>query len=331
MTLRSGRREGAGPVGRLLRRIGRYVRPEPPATVRRIPEWSIAIASGRTLTTLTVPAGSPVLARQHVHDVPAAFVADPFMIRGSNGWYLFFEVFNTAGRKGEIGLARSVDGGSWVYDRIVLAEPFHLSYPHVFSRDDDVFMIPETHQTCSIRLYRAADFPLRWTLVTTLLRGRAWVDPTIFRARGCWWLFVSSGAGPAMADSLHLYHADRLEGPWQEHRLSPVVANDRSRVRPAGRVVVEGDAIFRFTQDCSGEYGRSVAAFEVVELSKRNYVERPAGIGPVLSGSGSGWNAAGMHHIDAHRDSDGGWIACVDGHRWRTVPVQTAGDRGNPG
>ena len=29
--------------------------------------------------------------------------------------------------------------------------------------------------------------------------------------------------------------------------------------------------------------------------------------------TGNGWNAAGMHHVDAHQQPDGKWLACVDG------------------
>jgi hypothetical protein len=33
----------------------------------------------------------------------------------------------------------------------------------------------------------------------------------------------------------------------------------------------------------------------------------------MLSASGRGWNAGGMHHVDVHRLEDGYWLACVDG------------------
>jgi len=75
---------------------------------------------------------NPVLSRDDVSDVPAAFVADPFMIKVAGRWYMFFEVMNIRSNKGEIGVAVSVNGLSWKYRQIVLDEPFHLSYPYVF-------------------------------------------------------------------------------------------------------------------------------------------------------------------------------------------------------
>src|SRR5262245_52459901 len=94
-------------------------------------EWSIGIYTGRSPLELT-PATNleqPVLTARHVTDVPAAFFADPFMIRVNHVWYMFFEVINRESRKGEIGLATSEDGAKWTYQQIVLAEPYHLSYP----------------------------------------------------------------------------------------------------------------------------------------------------------------------------------------------------------
>lgn len=54
------------------------------------------------------------------------------MVCQDGRWYMFFEVMNQDSDRGEIGLALSDDGIHWEYSQIVLVEPFHLSYPHVF-------------------------------------------------------------------------------------------------------------------------------------------------------------------------------------------------------
>ena len=86
------------------------------------------------------------------------FVADPFMIRDSDHWYMFMEVLNWCSNKGEIGLATSEDGLHWDYQQLVLVEPFHLSYPCVFKHSGQYYMVPETRQSDSVRLYRAEPF-----------------------------------------------------------------------------------------------------------------------------------------------------------------------------
>lgn len=278
--------------------------------------WSIGIYSGQSPFDLSAPQGvhNPVLTREHVLDVPAAFVADPFMIHTDDIWYMFFEVMNWQTGKGEIGLAQSKDGLAWTYRQIVLAEPFHLSYPYVFAWGGEYYMIPESYQAGAIRLYKAEHFPTRWSFVTQLLGAPYLVDPSVFRYDDEWWLFTETNP-EVKHDCLRLYFADELTGPWIEHPTSPVVKDNARIARPGGRVLVTGSQIFRYTQDCSVSYGSEVRAFKVTQLTTENYVEEEVGSGPMLSPSGSGWNADGMHHVDAHRMEDGKWIACVDGRR----------------
>ena len=160
----------------------------PPKSTDR---WSIGIYAGRSPFDLNpAPAVvNPVLNAGDVTDVDAAFVADPFMIREDGYWHMFFEVLNREHQRGEIGWATSPDGISWSYQRIVLREPYHLSYPHVFRWQGAWFMIPETLGANGIQLYQATRFPTEWRSVAVLLSGQ-FADPTIFRYRGRWWLFA---------------------------------------------------------------------------------------------------------------------------------------------
>lgn len=289
-----------------------------PLLLRRV--ISIGIYAGPAPTALAPAPGArnPVLTRLSVTDVLASLVADPFMIRAGGTWHMFFEVLAWRGRtrKGEIGHATSADGLRWDYRRIVLAEPFHLSYPHVFADGPDFFMIPESWRAGGVRLYRADPFPDRWVLVKTLLSGPVFLDSSVFHRDGRWWMLTGTGPGPAHG-TLRLFHAAELAGPWSEHRRSPIVEADPHAARPGGRVVAASGRLLRFAQDCSPEYGLAVRAFEITGLDQRDYREEEIAGNPVLAGSGRGWNAGGMHHLDLHPRGDGGWIACVDG--WRDV------------
>ena len=231
---------------------------------------------------------------------------------------MFFEVMRADTGRGEIGLATSPDGSSWSYERIVLAEPFHVSYPYVFEWQADVYMIPETGEAKVVRLYRARVFPFEWEFVGELLAGERFVDASVFRLERQWWMLtevspVSDDAGTvARHGSLRLYGASNREGPWIEHPMSPVVTNDAKIARPAGRIVRTEQRLVRFAQDCSQVYGLSVRAFEIQELSATTYRERPLGEMPLLGPGRHAWNRGGTHHIDAHF-VEGQWVACVDG------------------
>jgi hypothetical protein len=276
--------------------------------------WSIGIHGGESpLRLVPLPqAANPVLSRSDVSDVPAGFVADPFMVRHEGVWHMFFEVFNEAAGRGEIGLAQSLDALRWQYRRIVLREPFHLSYPCVFRWRGGHYMVPETLALGAVRLYRAVSFPTVWEPLGTLVVGRH-ADPTPFRWRGRWWLFLCSRADEN--DELRLYHAGELAGPWHEHPCSPIVQGNPRAARPGGRVVLRLGRLVRLAQDCRPSYGSAVRAFEITRLTRRDYAEEEAAESPVLAAGAEEWNRAGMHHAEPHRRSAGGWIACVDGCR----------------
>jgi hypothetical protein len=168
-------------------------------------------------------------------------------------------------------------------------------------------MVPESVAVREVHLYRAAEFPHGWQPVATLLSGERLADPTVLHRDGIWWLFARGGQ-----NSLRLFLADQLTGPWREHPASPVVHNHLSHSRPAGRVIEADGRLLRFAQDGLPWYGSRVLAFEITELTPQTYREEPLE-GTVLAGSGTGWNRDGMHHLDAQQLVDGSWLAAVDG------------------
>lgn len=257
------------------------------------------------------PARNPVLTAEDIVDVEAAFVADPFMILRKGIWYLFFEVFREDTQTGEIGLAVSRDLVRWLYQKIVLRESFHLSYPHVFEWEGSYYMIPETLGASEVRLYKSIDFASDWKVVGSLIQG-LYADPSIFRWGGAWWMFACDT--PFQHRSLRLFYARHLEGPWVEHYRSPIVQGNSRIARPAGRVLAFDGRLIRFAQDCSTRYGVQVWAFEITRLDPENYSERLASTKPIIAPRTEGfWRTSRMHHIDMHAGPAGGWIACVDG------------------
>ncbi|MBX9252828.1 hypothetical protein H1Q63_02255 [Desmonostoc muscorum CCALA 125] len=279
-------------------------------------EWSIGIYIGESLLDFVCPEKiiNPVLTAKDITDVPADFVADPFMVCEDGIWYMFFEVLNSLKNKGVIGLATSNDAYNWNYQKIVLDEPFHLSYPYVFKFQNDYYMIPETSEASSIRLYKATNFPTKWTFAKKLLEQKDFVDPSIFQYNNLWWLFTATSEA---RNTLRLYYSKDLMDSWIEHPKSPVVEENKNIARPAGRVVVCDGKIIRYTQDCQRIYGNQVIALEITELTTTNYQEKEVKNNPVIKASGVGWNQTGMHHIDPHQIDKNKWIACVDGKRYR--------------
>lgn len=276
--------------------------------------WAISIYTGPSPTALrpAVDASKPVLGARDVTDANALFVADPFMLQSDDGWHMFFEVFDRTIGLGRIALASSPDGLEWQYQQLVLSESFHVSYPYVFRWDGNIYMVPETSSQSCVMLYRARDYPTLWELETKLLEGGPFHDASLFRHDGRWWMFVEE-SDQFPFDTLGLYHAEDLRGPWVEHVCSPVVKGDATYARPAGRVVSHDGRILRFAQDCATMYGRGVSVTAVLCLDASTYDERPLTDVPMLAPAPRGWNDLGMHHVDAHEVAPGRWLACVDG------------------
>jgi hypothetical protein len=274
--------------------------------------WAIGIYTGDSPLRLSSPSGiqNPVLSYKDVSDARAVFLADPFIVIEEGVWHMFFEVMNGESDKGEIALATSPDGLHWEYRQIVLKEPFHLSYPHVFRWEGDYYMTPETLSANSVCLYKADLFPARWSRIRTIVSLRG-ADPSVFRFNGMWWMFVC--APVTKSDTLRLYYSPDLMGAWQEHPCSPIIEGDACIARPAGRVTFWDGRLIRFTQDCQTHYGAQVRAFEITRLTPTSYSEKETEVSPVLCAATDGWNSFGMHHVDPHLTNDGIWIACVDG------------------
>jgi hypothetical protein len=289
----------------------RVFMPHPPMD----PVFSISIYAGDEPWAVSPVARvrCPVLTAEDVTDVPAAFVADPFIFRDGDRWWMFFEIWHWRKKQGEIGLASAADPrGPWRYERVVLAEDFHLSYPCVIESGGERYMVPESHDAGGVRLYRAKSFPHEWEYAATLLEGPYLADASPFEHSGRWWMFVDSSADKAH-HTLRLFTAEKLAGPWAEHPRSPVVEGDNRIARPAGCPKFSNGRLVRFAQVCAPEYGTAVRAFEITELTTTTYAEHELSALPILGPSGTGWNADGMHHIDAHPLPDGTWIAAVDG------------------
>jgi hypothetical protein len=285
--------------------------------IDRQSNWSISIYEGNNFRDLqpTTVVANPVLTRSNVTDIVAAFVADPFMVKVDDDWLMFFEVFNYHSHKGEIAFARSQDGYRWNYQQIILAEDFHLSYPYVFEFASTWYMIPESCEANSIRLYRAKKFPDTWEFVKEISIGSRFVDASILNFNDVWWLFVGIEPTDGAACSLmKLYYTDSLLGDWVEHPKSPIVSDRLDISRPAGRMQIVADRPIRFTQDCTKTYGYNVSAIAIESLTKSTYVEtkiQPESNYLFELGTMS-CNRIGMHHIDFVRSDDDRCIASVD-------------------
>lgn len=94
---------------------------------------------------------------------PDYWHADPMLFEEGGRHWLFTEAFRMADHKGLLAVSEMTDSGP-TPPKIILEEPFHLSFPNVFRWRGGIWMLPETGNDHSLRLYRCVEFPEQWEL-----------------------------------------------------------------------------------------------------------------------------------------------------------------------
>jgi hypothetical protein len=199
------------------------------------------------------------------------FYADPFPVTWQGRTFVFFEDLDHRVGKGTIS-AIAFDGtGPKGPVLPVLEEPWHLSYPFLIEHDGELWMIPESSENRDVAIYRCIGFPDRWERHATLLSGLELGDATIVRHNGLHYLFGATrdGAG-GYSDTLSIFHAGHLFGPWLPHARNPIMV-DRTSARPAGHFVTMNGQLWRPVQDCSAGYGAALGLAEITELSPTSF------------------------------------------------------------
>ena len=271
--------------------------------------WNIGVAQ-RPIESF-VDDGGTADVRWFPRPARGTFVADPFGCVAGGTSYVFCEGFDYEDETGYLA-AGALEGGA------VALAPFmrlsaHLSYPYVVEDDGVFYCIPEMSQTGEIALYRARRLPHEWERVATLVDGFGGVDPTLVRLDGRWWMFCTSTESPN--HELHIFHADRIDGPWSEHARDPVKVDVRSS-RPAGTPFVRDGVLYRPAQDCAGGYGRRVVINRVEALTPTEFEERPAAY---VAPDARGPCPDGVHTLSAFGDR-----TLVDGKSHRFAPAAFA-------
>lgn len=222
------------------------------------------------------------------------FYADPFVLERDGRYYLFVEEFPYAAGRGVISVAELGDDGAFGVPRVVLEEPHHLSYPQVFAHAGEIFMIPESSAARELVLYRAAQFPDRWLRDTVLMTDKDFNDATLLEADGRFWLLGTERFGYGSAsDTMAVYCAPSLRGPWVAHALNPI-AVDHSATRPGGAFIRQGEALVLPVQNGSRAYGGGLGLMRLDRLDDFDVRFAP----PRVIGAGPAWARTGIHTLN---------------------------------
>jgi len=232
------------------------------------------------------------------------YIADPFFIFNNDQYFLFTEL--KGDKDADIALFTSLDGKNFIYDDIVLDEPFHLSYPQVFKYRKEFYMLPEAKQSGNLLLYKSDHFPYSWKVVDTLMKNVKLKDATIL---------LSDEINLIVAVDDHMnqlfFTADSLQGNWRES--TKYIPKKGNETRPGGRFFKYENEWYLPVQDRSKGYGSGISLFKLnyseeclnLEIIENRYLHEMDTIA---------WFNRGMHHLDIQQVNDT-YFTVYDGDR----------------
>ena len=202
------------------------------------------------------------------------FMADPFGITIQNKLYIFYEEFPYKAMRGNISVV-TYENDKFSEPKVVLDEPFHMSYPHIFEHEGDIYCIPETAEVNQVILYKAVDFPYSWKKDRVLIDQFAGIDSTLFQFNNKWWLFAGNKHNGGYYN-LNLFYSDHIFEGWKPHPKNPVKTDIRS-ARPAGTPFTHKGKLFRPSMDYSMKAEGRITINVVEKLSTIDYQESEHG------------------------------------------------------
>jgi len=214
-------------------------------------------------------------------------LADPFLFQHRGENWLFCERQDLTDMKGNIWCINLDDPEAEPI--LVLDEPFHLSYPQVFTYADGIYMIPESRQAGEVRIYKCRNFPDRWEAVDVLFPFPG-VDTTLYMVDTCIDRTrsrqerLAEGPNTIPREGLVFTYVDKhleiyrieTEADRFEVRKSELVfsGEDDLTVRPAGRMIElinpENNEckLLRPAQFCKNYYGEKLLFYRFNDMQE---------------------------------------------------------------
>lgn len=203
------------------------------------------------------------------------WVADPFPFEKDGMLYIFGEMYEYTKLKGSIAYTVLTDSGFTKWKKII-EEPYHLSFPNIFIKDNGIYMCPEARQSGELYLYKCIEFPEKWVKEEVLIKNTNcsdtvfWKDDTGNYAFTCEW------------NGLNDHHMNVISftdrGPVFAPRENVICLADYYS-RPAGKIFYDEvlQQYISVFQNCKPQYGSGLV-FKEFNLSFPNYTEKMVGM-----------------------------------------------------
>lgn len=197
--------------------------------------------------------------------------ADPFILKTDSGYDIFYERYPENG-VGDIWLMK-IDEDFQIESNVpIFEDPIHASFPFLYRENGKIYMIPET--AGEKKLFRFEyDEDSSTVSHKDFILHQSILDPTILKYDDKYWLFgAKRDKETGETYESWVYTSEKLGGPYKSHPRSPYVTG-LDGIRAAGNFIKIGDVIYRPTQNCEEEYGKSITINKIQKLSETEIKE----------------------------------------------------------
>ncbi len=204
------------------------------------------------------------------------YYADPFVITKNDKTICYVEDYSRQAKKGCISAIEIFSNGEYKILGEIIKEEFHMSFPYIFEYENNLFMIPETSQSNSIRLYRCTDYPMKWEYQGDIFKDIDAADTMVFLFNNKWWLLTNTKGhyGNDHCSRLLAFYSDSpISANWTPHENNPIVFD--SRIARNGGILFSKNGFVvrgRQKQDFNA-YGASLSLSKIIQLTKNSFIE----------------------------------------------------------
>lgn len=186
------------------------------------------------------------------------WAADPFVFVHDGKIYIFAELYDYRLIRGTIGYTiYHPETGKIDKWKKAIVEDYHLSFPHIYEENGEIYIIPESYQADALTRYRAVKFPDVWEK-TVLYSGMELVDTALFhegsKTFGYTLQQYADGLKGGVKNKSRIFNLDNNNIIFEDGFFS----DDERLCRLGGAFFVYDGSIIRVAQNCKNSYGEEL-------------------------------------------------------------------------
>lgn len=107
--------------------------------------------------------------------------ADPLLERIDGEVYIFMEAFDKLLGIGGIAVSKyNEKKAKFNAPKVIISEPFHMSFPYTFKYNDEWYMLPEANDSGQFRLYKMGETVYDWSLFSFSKMNKRYTDVAVY-------------------------------------------------------------------------------------------------------------------------------------------------------